>query len=137
MTGMAKGVSPMEETTGKLSAAYHVRVEVDRPDQIPAAAEALEAPLRRAVAESYPGEAGSAVVHQVESMLPPSGSHYTGWTTIVVVLIDLTAWRRDVGPTNGQHASVTVRDLLADADLTGTGARIDSVGPPLLVHAPS
>ncbi|PPS89429.1 hypothetical protein [Streptomyces sp. MH60] len=133
---MAKDVSPQEETTGKLSAAYYVSVSVDEKGQIPGTAAALEPSLRRAVRESYPGEAGCAVLQAVINEPPPAGSGYMGWNVGVTAVIDLTAWRRDVGPTNGQHAAATVRDLLADADVAASGARIDAVELQLLMHAP-
>jgi hypothetical protein len=137
MTGMTKGVSPEEETTGKLSAAYYVYVSVDEEEQVPQAAAGLEESLRRAVAESLPGEAGCAVVRKVINAVPPAGSGYTGWTVAVTVLIDLTVWRRDLSLVDGRYAATTVRDLLADADLTATAARIDRVEMQLLVHSPA
>ena len=134
---MAKGVSPEAETTGKLTATYLVYVSVKDEGQIPEAAKELEAPLRRAVAESYPGQAECAVVRKVTNMPPPQGSGYVGWTVMVTVGIDLTVWRRDVGLTDGRYAAMTVRDLLADADLTACTARLDDVVTQLLAHAPA
>ena len=75
---MAKGVSPEAETTGKLTATYLVYVSVKEEGQIPEAAKELEAPLRRAVAESYPGQAECAVVRKVTNMPPPQGSGVRG-----------------------------------------------------------
>ncbi len=136
MGGMSKRVSPLDETTGKLSAAYYVYVSVEEEEQVQAAAGALEEALQRAVAESFPGEAGCAKVRSVVSQPPPRGSGHTGWVVGVTASIDLTAWRRDLGPTVGSVASETVRALLADADLTAVEARIDRVEQQLLVHAP-
>jgi hypothetical protein len=137
MASMAKDVPPQEETTGKLTATYLVYVSVEEEERIPEAAKELEAPLRRAVAESYPGQAGCAVVQGVSSMTPPPESGHTGWPVRVTALIDLTVWRRDVGPANGGYAAMTLRDLLADADLTACTARLDKVETLLLVHAPA
>jgi hypothetical protein len=137
MTGMTKGVPPHEETTGKLTATYFVYVSVDEEEQIPEAARGLEAPLRRAVEESYPGQGGCATVQKVTSMTPPPKSGYTGWTVMVTVLIDLTVWRRDLSLVDGRYAAMTVRDLLADADLTASVARLDKVETKMLAHAPA
>ncbi|MGA5598368.1 hypothetical protein ACPCSE_29460 [Streptomyces cellulosae] len=135
---MSKRVSPMEETRGKLSAAFYVRVSVEEEEQIQAAAGAVEEALRRAVAESYPGQKGAAVVTSVVYKVPPAGSGYLGWTVSVVATVDLTVWRRELGPhVDGGYAASTVRDLLKDADLTGTGGRIDGAETQLLVHAPA
>lgn len=134
---MAKDVSPQEETTGKLTATYFAYVSVEEEEQIPEAAKGLEAPLRRAVEESFPGEAGCAVVQKVTNVVPPEGSRYKGWTVMVTVLIDLTVWRRDLSLVDGRYASTTVRDLLADADLTASTARIDNVETKMLAHAPA
>jgi hypothetical protein len=134
---MAKGVSPEAETTGKLTATYLAYVSVEDEEQIPAAATELEVPLRRAVEESYPGQAECAAVRKVTNMTPPPESGYTGWTVMVTVGIDLTKWRRDVGLTDGRYAAMTVRDLLGDADLTACVAQLDRVVTQLLVHAPA
>lgn len=69
--------------------------------------------------------------------VPPQGSGYTGWTVGVTVLIDLTAWRRDVGLTDGRYAAMTVRDLLHGADLATSTAQLDKVVTKMLVHAPA
>jgi hypothetical protein len=135
MTGMTKGVSPEAEMTGKLTATYLVYVSVEEEEQVPEAAKGLEAPLRKAVEESYPGQAGCAVVQKVINAAPPEGSGFRGWTVMVTVLIDLTVWRRDLSLTDGRYASMTVRDLLADADLTASTARLDRVVTQLLAHA--
>lgn len=137
MTGMAKGVSPEAETTGKLAVTYLVYVSVEEEEQIPEAAKELEAPLRRAVGESYPGQADCAVVKKVTNVVPPPGSGYLGWTVMVTVGVDLTVWRRDIGLTDGRYAAMTVRDLLADADLTACMAQLDNVVTQLLAHAPA
>lgn len=138
MTGMSKRVSPMEETRGKLSAAFYVRVSVEEEEQVQTAARAVEEALRRAVEESHPAQAGAIVVTSVTSAVPPAGSGYLGWTVGVTATVDLTVWRRDLGPhVDGRFAASTVRDLLKDADLTGTGARIDDAETELLIHAPA
>jgi len=137
MICVTNNTSPQEATTGKLSAAYWVYVSVEEEEQIAAAVEALEAPLRRAVEESFPGQAGCAAVQKVQSTPPPAGSGYRGWVAVVTVLIDLTAWRRDLGLVDGRYASMTVRDLLADADLSEAGAQLGDVVTQLLVHAPA
>lgn len=59
MGRMAKGVSPEEETTGKLTAAYFAYVSVEDESHIAEAAKGLEAPLRRAVEESPPDGPGA------------------------------------------------------------------------------
>lgn len=132
---MAKDVSPEAETTGKLTATYLVYVSVEEEEQVPEAAKGLEAPLRKAVEESRLGQAGCAVVQKVINATPPEGSGFRGWTVMVTVLIDLTVWRRDLSLTDGRYASMTVRDLLADADLTASTARLDRVVTQLLAHA--
>jgi hypothetical protein len=138
MGGMTKGVSPLQETTGKLTATYLVYVSVENEGQIRAASAALEAPLRKAVEESHPGEAGCASVLQVTSMSPPAGSGHTGWAVMVTVGIDLTVWRRDLSLVDGRYASMTVRDLLADADLQEIdGLHLDQVETKVVAHAPA
>lgn len=135
---MAKGVSPQAETTGKLTATYLVYVSVEEEEQIPAVAGALEAPVRRSIEESHPGQGGCATVTRVNNMVPPAGSGYTGWTVMVTVLIDLTVWRRDLGLVDGRYAAMTVHDLLADADLSvAEGVQLDNVVTQLIAHSPA
>lgn len=134
---MTKQVSPQEETTGKLSAAYWAQVSVEEESQIEAAARILEPSLRRSIEESRPGEVGCVEVTKVLFEVPPEGSGYLGWTVAVTALLDLTVWRRDLSLVDGRYASMTIRDLLADADLTEVaGLRIDNVVTQLLIHAP-
>lgn len=137
MSSMTQGTSPFEETTGKLTATYFALVSVDEEEQIAEAAKGLEPVLRKAVEDSYPGDAKCALVQRVSNVLPPEGLEYKGWTVLVTVLIDLTVWRRDLGLVDGRYAATTVRDLLADADMTASDARIDSVETRMLAHAPA
>lgn len=133
---MAKDVSPQEETTGKLTATYSVLVSVEGDGQILQVKEGVESALQRAVAESYPGEAGCAVVQRISHLPAPEGAE--DWTVLLTALIDLTVWRRELGPhVDGGYAAMTVRDLLADADMTAIDARITTVVPRMLVHAPA
>ncbi|MFE0490255.1 hypothetical protein [Streptomyces griseoaurantiacus] len=131
--------SPLEETSGMLSASYFLLVEVDDKKKIEAAAGEIEDLLRAAVRRSEASPGSGVRLDSVSNYTPPPESDYRGWTVVVNCGIDLDVWNEAFGPgQTGAQAADAVAAALRGADLSGTqGTVLAKVETKLLVHAPS